>query len=270
MRTASVAIGLIAVTFLLASCSDQHALTGPSEAPASSLREQNLEQSNPDVVAAVRILSFSGHDWWVKSSSGRVGPGPNYFSDSPNNVWVDGTGRLHLKITKRKGHWYCAEVVSVESFGYGTYRFYLDSPVDNFDPYVVLGLFTWNDDTAYTHRENDVEFSRWGSANNQNAQYVVQPYTLPQNIHRFQQPSGLSQSTHSFLWQSSSVFFQSLKGLIATPPDQSYVIQEWTCTNQIPRAGGENARMNLWLFRGRPPSNGQGAEVIVNKFEVVQ
>ena len=157
----------------------------------------------------------------------------------------------------------------MESFSYGTYRFYLDSPVDAPDPNVVLGLFTWNDDTSYNHREIDIEFSRWGSANNQNAQYVVQPYTLPQNILRFQEPSGLNQSTHSFLWKSDAVSFKSLKGLNATAPDSSYIIKQWVFTGTVPQAGGENARMNLWLFRGRPPTNGQEAEIIVNKFEIV-
>src|SRR5438445_4257790 len=30
-------------------------------------------------------LNFSGYDWWIKTSTGLVGPGPNYFSDSTNN-----------------------------------------------------------------------------------------------------------------------------------------------------------------------------------------
>src|SRR5262245_44168916 len=82
--------------------------------------------------AATRTLSFSGYTWNVKSSGkSKVGPGPNYFSDSTSNVWVDAQGRLHLKITVSRNKWSCAEVVSQLSFGYGTYRFYLDSAVDS-------------------------------------------------------------------------------------------------------------------------------------------
>jgi hypothetical protein len=40
-------------------------------------------------------------------------------------------------------------------------------------------------------------------------------------------------------------------------------------TNGIPVAGGENARMNLWLFNGRAPTNRSEVEVIVNRFEFV-
>jgi len=117
-----------------------------------------------------RSIYFSGENWFVKAGSGRLGPGPNYFSDSQNNVWVDSQGRLHLRITKVGGKWYCAEVISARSFGYGTYRFYLDSPVDALDSNAVVGLFTWSDDPAFNNRELDIEFGRWGTTNNLNAQ----------------------------------------------------------------------------------------------------
>jgi hypothetical protein len=69
-----------------------------------------------------QALSFSGYDWWVKSSAGKVGPGPNYFSDSTNNVWTDSLGQLHLRITNRSNQWQCAELISARTFGYGSYR----------------------------------------------------------------------------------------------------------------------------------------------------
>lgn len=49
----------------------------------------------------VRTIIFAGHQWGVKD--GFHGPGPNEFSDSAENVWVDGAGSLHLKITNRAG-----------------------------------------------------------------------------------------------------------------------------------------------------------------------
>lgn len=214
-----------------------------------------------------QTVGFSGYTWNVKSSSGKVGPGPNYFSASPSNVWVDAGGRLHLKITKNRNRWSCAEVVNAQTLGYGTYRFYLDSAVDTLDPGVVLGLFTWSDPAPDNHREIDIEFSRWGSATNQNSQYVVQPYSLASNIHRFNVPAGNPQSTHSFLWQPASVAFQSLKGLLAAPTDSSSILQQWTETNGVPASLDEHARMNLWLYQGRAPRNGLPAEVVVNRFE---
>ena len=203
----------------------------------------------------------------MKTSSGKVGPGPNYFSSSANNVWVDAQGRLHLKITKDKGRWYCAEIVLNGTLGYGSYRFILDNPVDALDPNAVLGLFTWNDAPDYNHREIDIEFSRWGSATNLNAQYVVQPYTDTANIVRFDEPAGIAQSTHSFRWLQGSVEFHSYRG---TPLAPGADIRVWTLSGaSTPPTSGENARMNLWLFQGHPPSDGRDVEVIVNRFEFV-
>jgi hypothetical protein len=41
-----------------------------------------LAASQAAAPAATRTISFSGHNWTVKSSFGKVGPGPNYFSNS--------------------------------------------------------------------------------------------------------------------------------------------------------------------------------------------
>jgi hypothetical protein len=104
---------------------------------------------------SVRFIHFSSYDWWVKTGSGLLGPGPNYFSDGTNNVWLDTNGFLHLRITQASNQWQCAEIISARTFGYGSYRFELDSIVDNLDPNIVLGLFTWSDDPAYADREID-------------------------------------------------------------------------------------------------------------------
>jgi len=146
------------------------------------------------------------------------GPGPNYFSNSANNVFVDTSGRLHLKITTQANHWYCAEVVLQASPGHGTYRWYLDTPVDALDPNVVLGLFTWSDLPDYANREIDIEFSRWGMVKNLNAQYVVQPFDLANHLYRFNEPAGLPQSTHSFRWGAGNVAFNQREGIPVRHP----------------------------------------------------
>jgi hypothetical protein len=205
----------------------------------------------------------------VKIGSPPVGPGPNYFSDNANNVWVDTSNRLHLRITKTAGKWVCAEVVLQSSPDYGTYRFYLDSPVDNLDPNVVLGLFTWNDDPAYNNREMDIEFARWGKASNPNGQYTVQPYTVPGQQMLFIEPAGVPQSTHSFKWQSGSVQFQSLQGFATASSSTNPLIAQQLFISGVPPAGGENIRINLWLFNGKPPLSKSPSEVIINRFEFV-
>ncbi len=225
----------------------------------------------PAAAQYTRTLSFSGYTWMVKKSSSKVGPGPNFFSDSANNVWVDTSGRLHLKIAKSGPRWQCAEVINQSSLGNGAYRFYLDSVVDNLDPNVVLGLFTWNDDPAYNHREIDVEFARWGNARDPtNAQYVVQPYDVQGNLVRFTQPPATPQSIHGFLWGPSSIYHRGVKGTNPATTNPADLIAEHTFLSGIPVPGGENARINLWLVNGRAPTNRQSVEVIIGRFEFVQ
>jgi hypothetical protein len=247
-------------------------ISGPVRAitrvPAASKRE-NSPMSGGSNKLAPRTIQFSAYEWKVKSSDSPVGPGPNYFSNSNNNVEVDAAGRLHLRITKRDGRWYCAEVISTRSFGYGTYKFYLDANLDNLDPRVVLGLFTWSDDAAYSHREIDVEISRWGDVDNKNAQFVVQPYTRPINIVRFQIPQGVAKTVHSFLWKQDSVFCQSLKGFVGSAAEGNSIIQQHTFSQGIPAPGNENARINLWLTTEESTADGKQAEIIISKFEFV-
>ena len=224
-------------------------------------------------------IEFSGYEWMVKSSNTPVGPGPNYFSGSSENVWVDGQGQLHLKIVERDGKWYCAEVYTTESLGYGKYIFYVANRVDQLDKNVVGGLFTWDDAPEYNHREIDIEFSRWGDENNDNSLYTVQSGVLPnppENFIDFNLELNGDYSTHNFAWQSNRVSFQSIHGHYDSPPDPSYVIESWDYyggDNPIP--GNEKVHINLWLIDtneddiGDPPSNGQEAEIIIKSFEYV-
>ncbi|HEV2436857.1 MAG TPA: glycoside hydrolase family 16 protein [Verrucomicrobiae bacterium] len=221
----------------------------------------------------VRWIGFSGYDWWVKASSGtnQLGPGPNYFSDSTNNVWTDAQGWLHLRITHRSNQWQCAEIVSARTFGYGSYRFELGSRVDDLDTNVVLGMFTWSDDPAYADREMDVECSRGFAADTNNTQFTVQPYSLSGHDSRYRVPAGLADSTHLFIWQSNSVSFQCQSGSYSPNPNPTNVLGAWTFANAaaVPQTGDENARINLWLLFGRPPSDGREVELVIKNFQFV-
>ena len=47
-------------------------------------------------VIRYETIEFANCDWMVKTSQEPVGSGPNYFSNSEENVWVDSADRLHL------------------------------------------------------------------------------------------------------------------------------------------------------------------------------
>jgi len=210
---------------------------------------------------------FSGYQWVPKTPASKVGPGPNYFSGG--NVYADTAGRLHLKITKVGAKWECAEVVMQRTRGYGTYRFYLDSPVSSLDPNVVLGLFTWNDTADYNNREMDIEFAKWGVARNNNGWCTVQPYNVSGNQASFLQPANTPQSIQMFDWfadalgNNRNVHFYSVAGV--SPAATPYV--QHLFSSGVPPSGGENVRINLWLYQGRAPKS--PAEIIINKVEFV-
>jgi hypothetical protein len=215
------------------------------------------------VVRPARTRRFVGVEFWVKDSGERkIGPGPNWFSGS--NVELDAQGRLHLKATRREGGCVSAEVVTSSSLGYGTYRFTVDSNLDSLSKNLVLGLFTWDDTSADSfHREIDVEIGRWDRESGADSQFVIQPYTMPANIFRFDLGRSLAGSVHSFTWGPGSVSFRS-EGIGADGTRS--VIQERAFKRMIPEPGKENARINLWCANPAGELAGQ-TEVILKKFE---
>lgn len=258
----------------------------PSDLESQAVARAYVTRTNP----SERTVAFSGLTWSVTANPAELNPGPCYFSDSSNNVFVDAHGWLHLKLTDNGGTWNCVQVVSQQAFAYGKYTFHLSSDVSDLDPNVVVGLFTWSDDPLYSgaispwvnspsgsvpsHGELDVEFSKFGNASDvNNAQFVVQPYTNPNALLRFQMPSGLNGSTHIIQWDPTGIAFQSLQS-------NGAVIQSYSCPGAVPPPadiGGwpgpdpspQGVRLNVWLYNGQPPTNGQPVEVVVKSFKFV-
>jgi len=74
-------------------------------------------------------IRFSGDDRSIKSRSGCFEPGPNFLSDSPDNVCFDQPERLHLKIAHCEDYRVRPEAITSQRFGYGTYPFESDSSI---------------------------------------------------------------------------------------------------------------------------------------------
>ncbi len=178
--------------------------TLPAELPANAVAQIIVDRES-----VFRTIDFSGYTWKVKSSEIRTGPGPNYFSDREEDVWVDENGHLHLRVVSRNGKWYSTEVFIVEALGYGTYTFSLASRIDQLDKNIVLGLFTWDEIASeHNYREIDIEFSRWGEEIGDNSQFVVQPWGRVGNRYRFNMGLQEVYSTHSFDWNMENTVFK--------------------------------------------------------------
>ena len=224
-----------------------------------------LSVNNP--LKAQRIIHFAGVDWEVKNG-GPYGPGPNYWSDSPQSVWVDESGALHLKIIKIGSTWYCAEVRTVQPTQYGEHRFLVDGYIDRMDKNMVLGLFVYADDAA----EIDIEYSKWGDPNKTDVgSFTVQPYTTPGNQYTFESPLDSAATTHFFDWQPGYVMFGSMHGhYYGAPPSQNYYIAQWVYSGNDNPDDSENlhTHINYWLMNGQAPENLDVQEIIIN--DVVQ
>jgi hypothetical protein len=207
-----------------------------------------------------KTLSFSGYEWRIRDTPSDRG-GMNFYDS--NNAFTDSNGALHLQIKKEADHWTCAEVTLTRSFGYGTYSFvvrdtsHLESPV-------VFSMFTWDyAGTDQNHREMDIEVSRWGDPTSKNAQYVVQPFFIPENTSRFTTPSGVL--THYFRWEPGQVSFKTIPG--SASDSSTRAVAEHVFTSGVPSPGIETVRMNLYIFRGAKDPLQNGAEVVIEKFE---
>jgi hypothetical protein len=214
-------------------------------------------------------ISFSGHTWVVRQA-GKGGPGPNYWD--PDNVWVDASGYLHLRLTQREGKWYCAEVHTLTNFGFGRYQFSLIGRVDKLDRNVVLGLFNYptSDIGPDGTHEIDVEFAQWGNSSAPNGNYTIWPTTTRarRESKSFSFALNEDSSTHTFTWTPTSVFFQSQHGHSDTT---NAPIATWRYEPSDPATYVSRKPMpvhlNLWCCNGKPPSDSQPVELIVRAFK---
>ena len=285
--TRLVSIGMLLTCFFFTGC-----VSSKSNKNISDDALAYLDGSN-----SKRRIEFSGFTWWVKESKNRAGPGPNWWSASKENVWVDERGRLHMKITHRNGKWFCAEIICEEPATYGTYTFHLNGPIDKLDPRVILGLFTWDDTTFKTQAncEIDIEFSQWNDPSAPNLHYSIQPTFGPDDSSgRYKERTHMShmalenpKSTHTFTWSPDRVTFSSFEGdrkPIKLINNWSFVsdnlprrtVQEGIISDfiGIPQPGpNTHIRINLWLLdadgdrKTDAPINGKEVEIIVERFE---
>ncbi|WP_228085158.1 glycoside hydrolase family 16 protein [Mucilaginibacter sp. JRF] len=224
--------------------------------------------SNTDTVKkASATIQFSGYTWNIKNTgSSTMGPGPNYWNK--DNVWVDSNGWLHLKVSKNTttNRWECAEVISTQTFGYGTYQWQVDGPLNALDKNVVLGFFNYNGVDGL--HEMDIEFARWGVQANQPLNYTIYPASTGNptfhQTYNFSLDDG-TYTTHRFTRTANSVVFKSLGGFY---DNDTNLFATSTCappysvsTVSMP------VYMNLWLFQGMVPSDNSSVEIVIHSFK---
>jgi hypothetical protein len=220
--------------------------------------------------AQAQTITWKGYTWHIQSGH-NIAPGPNNWNT--NNVFVDANGYLHLLINYNttSGNWDCAEVYTTNKLGFGTYQWQIESQIDMLDPWIDLALFNYLGPDG--SNEIDIEYAHWGITGNNNCWWTVYPnsgrFFVGQKSYNF----SLSGTTTSrFTWSKNGVQYWHMGGFQPVGTTVN-VINSWNFapTNssiKIP----QNAMplyMNLWLFQGHAPANGQPVEVIISDFEFV-
>jgi len=208
-----------------------------------------------------KMLQFSGYDWIVRTAGSDRGGEPNSYD--PANAWVDPKGYLHLRMALRDGRWSCAEVNLTRSLGFGTYKFVVQDSA-HLGPSAVLGIFTWDETGADDARnELDIELSRWGIPRAKNAQYVVQPFYVPENVARFTVPPGVQ--THILRWERGIVSFKTVPDSVVG--SGSKTIGAHVFTSGVPTPAGETVHFGLYDFHHSKNALQLPAEVVIERFE---
>ena len=146
---------------------------------------------------------------------------------------------MHLRISKTKKDWSCAEASLTRNLGYGTYEFVVRG-LETLEPAAVFGMFTYDYASGAQHnREMNIEISRWGDPAKKNAQYALQPYYVATNVHRFNVPAGTL--TFSLRWEQDRATFRTLRG--------PAMVSEHVFTAGVPSPGIESIRVALYIYR---------------------
>lgn len=263
--TAIIATAIILISITITFTAALTTQPNQTESPKTTVTATPTQNQTEQPTNHPNTITFSGYTWKIRNSPNETStPGPNYWSNSTENVWIDNNGYLHLKITNRDGKWFCPEVYTLQALGYGTYVFHTKSSVDSLDKNVVLGLFTYKDDS----HEVDIEYSRWGQEEGFNSGFTVQPapYTTDNTLDFDTTLTGL-EATHSFTWTSEKVFFQTIQGNYnTTNTPQDNVIKTWESQVSCDSTDAKTV-INLWLYHGLAPSNLQEVEVVITGFE---
>lgn len=217
-----------------------------------------------------KVINWSGYSWMVRNQTSS-GPGPNLWSDA--NAFLDVDGNLHLKITHTSQGWQCVELTSELTFPPSNFQWQVASRVDQLDRNVVVGLFMYppNGLAPDGTNEIDIEFAQWADPNNQRLFYTLFPKDsqLPHVSAALEMNNLPGPSTHRFKWNTTSIYYQSLRGY--QPRDSSSdTFASWITPakyiNEVPTMN-LSVHMNVWLFQGKPPTDSNEVEVVLKSFE---
>ena len=212
-------------------------------------------------------IEWSGHAWYARDSdfrSGGPGRGGNW---SRRNVTVNTDGTLTMKATNPTGKSpVAAELVSRETFGYGSYSVTVEGPFTDLHPAYVFGVFTFDwSGTAQGPGYNEIdigEISKWGkSATSISAAYYPDAGGT-RKVAKVLWPKGLTRATLRLVWLPRTLMFQAFAGDSAT--GVPFLNSSVTAVD-TPVPKHEAVHINLWdgQWAGKPADGASAPETTV-------
>jgi hypothetical protein len=215
-----------------------------------------------------RLLRWAGISWYVYPNCNDCGPEQTPTTNANSAVYVDSHGWLHMKVTKIGGKWRGVELRALNRPTYGTYRWIVDSAPAQLDPWAVLSMFVYRPGAKKQTSEIDIEDSRFPGllpAPN-NAQFVVQPYSVKGNLHPYHLYRSYHPLLQQFTWMPGvkyggpgRVDYETHLGATLQGP----VIDKWSYTGYfVPTPQSMQLFVILWMNKNRPPTRGAHSAVI--------
>jgi hypothetical protein len=260
MLTGALVLGALG----LGSAAVGAAPANPPAAGAAHLAEQPDRAKD----AIFRTILWSGRRWWVYSSPSVKGPEGVPLTNNPNAVYVDGKGRLHLRIVKVNGQWRSVELRTVNTVSYGNFRLVNDTATARFSNRTVFGMFIYRPGASKAHggHELDIENSRFPNylkAPN-NAQFAVQPYTAAHHEHPYHVTRKDVPLLQQLTWYAPSRGKGTVKFLTRVgATSHGRLLSRWTYHGASdPTAQNMYVYLTLWLNHGKAPTHGTHSAVL--------
>ena len=192
------------------------------------------------------------------------------YYDDPRNVWVDAKNHLHLDMKKWSNVWTCGEAQATSPYSYGIFRWTVESDrLNNVDPNVDMGTFTYQDMPSGQYNELDFEISTWGQKVANTMMYTVQPGSVrdgpsanEHTVRPFNAPTSSQPMVWQIDWQASRVIFSMFYA-------DGSLCDSWTYTNTnyIPKTA---AYLDMMVWAMAAPTDSKPETLVVDNLQISQ
>ncbi|WP_158787161.1 hypothetical protein [Granulicella sp. L46] len=224
----------------------------------ATVKGSGNETPAPDDATNQPNLRFSGLEWTVRTIPGDRASKTNEYS--ADNVFVDDSGALHLRLIRNSHGWVCSEIRSVRSFGYGNYTVdILDA--GHFEPAVMFSAYTFFEHpTDGDHRELAIRLTQRGVASNTNAEFSIQPSFVPANFYHFNVPPGALKLAMQWHPDQANFSVSRVQTSFLEP------VVSWPFRTGLPISDDTHMYFNLCNYGYAPTPPTHDTEVVVRSF----